>query len=85
MIINHMINSNQRLYSTIQIDYAGLYYCWTSKTEKKKVYILLFKCAWSTHLNMEITISADTKNFLQAFQNHVYEHGFFYSPKRCRQ
>lgn len=46
-----------------------------TKSEKQKVYLLIFKCAWSRHINIEITTSADTKNFLQAIQSHIYEYG----------
>ncbi len=70
-----MVNPKQRLYSTLWIDYAGPFQCHMTKKEKQKVYLLIFKCAWSRHINIEITTSADTKCFLMAFQSHVYEYG----------
>jgi hypothetical protein len=70
-----MVNAKQRLFDNLWLDYIGPFQCRMTKTEKRKIYIIIFKCAWSRNINLEIVTSGDTKSFLQGFQNHVYEFG----------
>jgi hypothetical protein len=69
-----MVNTNQRLFSTVFIDYAGPFMCHFGK-EKQKTYIVLFKCWWSKAINMVVVDSANAGGFIGAFQSHVYDYG----------
>ncbi len=71
----YMVNPKQRLYSTVWLDYAGPFCVKAYRKDNLKVYILVFKCAWSKHINLEVTSSMDTQSFLRAFQNHIYKFG----------
>ena len=68
------INPVRRFFSHCFVDYFGPY---TTKYggEKVKTYGVIFKCIWSKMINVEVVTSANTSNFLMAFQNHVYSYG----------
>lgn len=69
-----MVNTKQRLFSTMYIDYVGPFVCKVGKV-KQKTYIVLFKCWWSKALNAVVVDSANAQGFIFAFQNHVYDYG----------
>ncbi len=69
-----MVNTGQKLFETVFIDYAGPYITKLGK-ERTKTYLVLFKCFFSKSINVQIVTSADIKGFLRAFQDHVYEYG----------
>ena len=68
------INPNRRFFSHCFVDYFGPYFTKYGK-EKTKTYCVIFKCIWSKMVNVEVVTSADTQNFLMAFQNHIYNFG----------
>ncbi len=69
-----MVNARERIFNTVFIDYVGPYYT-KIKEIKQKTYLVIFKCFWSKAINIQVVTSADTKSFLMAFQNHIYEFG----------
>ena len=87
---NHPIKLNQNAYrpfrskpdlkpfSTIFIDYIGPF---EVKIEGKriKVWLLAICCLWSRGINIKITRSAQTDEFLRALQEHIFEYGLFSS------
>ncbi len=69
-----MVNTKQRLFDTVFIDYAGPIMT-KMNGKSQKTYLVIFKCFWSKAINVEVVTSMDTKGFLLAFQNHIYEFG----------
>ncbi|XP_068247877.1 uncharacterized protein [Palaemon carinicauda] len=66
-------------YRYIFIDYIGPYtVIWNG--ERKKIWLLCVTCLWSRAINLKICLSADTRDFLKAFQLHMYEFGI---PEFC--
>ncbi|XP_068249643.1 uncharacterized protein [Palaemon carinicauda] len=66
-------------YRYIFIDYIGPYtVIWND--ERKKIWLLCVTCLWSRAINLKICLSADTRDFLKAFQLHIYEFGI---PEFC--
>ncbi|XP_068203563.1 uncharacterized protein [Palaemon carinicauda] len=66
-------------YRYIFIDYIGPYtVIWNG--ERKKIWLLCVTCLWSRAINLKICLSADTGDFLKAFQLHIYEFGI---PEFC--
>ncbi|XP_068215919.1 uncharacterized protein [Palaemon carinicauda] len=66
-------------YRYIFIDYIGPYtVIWNG--ERKKIWLLCVTCLWSRAINLKICLSADTRDFLKAFQLHIYEFGI---PEFC--
>ncbi|XP_068224565.1 uncharacterized protein [Palaemon carinicauda] len=68
------VNPIKRFFSVCFIDYFGPYFT-RYGSDKVKTYGVIFKCIWSRMINVEIVTSADSKGFLLAFQNHVYNYG----------
>ena len=65
-------------YGFIFIDYLGpfnviMYF------KNIKIWLLCFTCLWSRAVNLVLCPDMTVKNFLRAFQMHVYSHGL---PKR---
>ncbi|XP_068206256.1 uncharacterized protein [Palaemon carinicauda] len=66
-------------YRYIFIDYIGPYtVIWNG--ERKKIWLLCVTCLWSRAINLKICLSVDTRDFLKAFQLHIYEFGI---PEFC--
>ena len=61
--------SQQHAFSTIGIDYTGPLYC--SDTGRQKLYILLFTCAVTRAIHLELTESMSTPDFVLAFRRFV--------------
>ncbi|XP_068225629.1 uncharacterized protein [Palaemon carinicauda] len=68
------VNPIKRFFSVCFIDYFGPYST-RYGSDKVKTYGVIFKCIWSHMINVEIVTSGDSKGFLLAFQNHVYNYG----------
>ncbi|XP_068240620.1 uncharacterized protein [Palaemon carinicauda] len=68
------VNPIKSFFSVCFIDYFGPYFT-RYGSDKVKTYGVIFKCIWSRMFNVEIVTSADSKGFLLAFQNHVYNYG----------
>ena len=66
-------------FRSIFIDYMGPWQV-TLQGSKVKVWLLVITCLWSRAINLKVCISADTKHFLRAMQQHIFEHGLF---QRC--
>ena len=61
--------SQQHAFSTIGIDYTGPLYC--SDSGRQKLYILLFTCAITRAIHLELTESLSTPDFVLAFRRFV--------------
>jgi hypothetical protein len=69
-----MVEPRKQLFNSCFIDYFGPYYVWYGES-KIKAYCLIFKCIWSKIINIEVVLSADSKSFILALQNHIYDYG----------
>lgn len=61
------------------LDYLGPFFAFVNGS-KTKVYLLCFTCLWSRSINLKICLDLSIKNFLRAFQIHIYEYG---TPEQC--
>ena len=73
------INPSQIPYRNVFIDYLGPFEV-TIKSQKQKIYILLFTCLFTRAINLKLCLDQSLKNFLRGFQLHVFDHGF---PSLC--
>ena len=71
---NFTLNPPQTLFAFCYLDYAGPFFTYYGGN-KTKTYLVIFMCIWSRSINIEVVLSADIKNFLMAFSNHVYSYG----------
>lgn len=56
------------------MDYIGPYMIKIGD-KKHKVWLLAFTCLWSRSVNLKICFDLTVKNFLRAFQMHIFEFG----------
>ncbi|XP_018025685.1 uncharacterized protein LOC108681191 [Hyalella azteca] len=56
------------------IDHIGPFYVRSAGT-KVKVWILCITCLWSRAINLKLSLDLSVKEFLRAFQKHVFEFG----------
>ena len=68
------VTTNRRLYDKCFIDVIGPYFA-KYGNEKRKIWILIFKCTWSKSVNLEVMIDYSSESVLTALQNHFYEYG----------
>lgn len=61
------------------IDHIGPMYIY-KENSKVKVYLLLFTCLWSRAIDVQICFDLSVREFLRAFQLHVFQYGF---PSFC--
>ena len=60
-------------FANVFVDYLGPFYIRTK--EKEKVWLLCITCCWSRAVNIKVCSSLNLKDFLRAFQLHIYEYG----------
>ena len=68
------VNPRDRFFATCFVDCFGPYNA-VYGDKKVKVYGVIFKCVWSKMVNVEVVLSLDVKQFITAFQNHIYAYG----------
>ena len=66
-------------YNYIFMDYIGPFEVKDSKS-KVKIWLLCFTCLWSRSVNLKLCYDFSSKEFLRAFQLHVFEWGI---PQLC--
>lgn len=66
-------------FRAIYVDYLGPFLV-KHGDAKIKVYILLFSCLWSRYINLKLCLDLSVREFLRAFQLHVFEFGM---PEAC--
>ena len=66
-------------YRYLFLDYLGPYEI-LRPDGRKKCYILLFTCLWSRSVHLQLCLDLSTKNFIRAFQLHIFEFG---CPELC--
>ena len=66
-------------FRTIFIDYIGPFHI-KVRDQHTKVYILILTCLFSRGIALQVCLDLSLKNFLRAFQLHVFRHGL---PSLC--
>ena len=67
-------NPPQIPFSNIFVDYLGPFFVRTNNV-KEKVWLLCITCTWSRAVNIQVCNSLSLRDFLRAFQIHIYEYG----------
>lgn len=75
---NERVNPEKHPFANIYLDYAGPFIV-TLSGSKSKVWLLILTCMWTRAVNIIVCRTADTADFIQALQTHIYSYGIFKS------
>ena len=68
-------------FNNIYLDYMGPFMAKDYHSKKnQKVWVLVITCMWSRAVNLKLVYNLSVREFLRAFQVHIYEHGV---PRTC--
>ena len=63
-------------FNNIYLDYMGHFMAKDYHSKKnQKVWVLVITCMWSRAVNLKLVYNLSVREFLRAFQVHIYEHG----------
>ena len=63
-------------FNNIYLDYMGPFMAKDYHSKKnQKVWVLVITCMWSRAVNLKLVYNLSVREFLRAFQVHIYEHG----------
>ena len=75
------LNPDPIPFNNIYLDYMGPFMAKDYHTKKnEKVWVLVITCMWSRAVNLKLVYNLSVREFLRAFQVHIYEYGV---PRTC--